>query len=243
MECKNCGNLFEGKFCSNCGQSSDTHRLDVHFLWHDIQHGLFHYDAGLIYSFRELFSRPGHSIREFIQGRRIRHFKPISMVIVLAVFYGLFYHTFGIDNTRPFISAENQDIDYASYNEWIAMHFSWLTLASIPFYTFGTFICFRKQGYNLTEYFILNTFKASQRLFVHIATFPLLVFYSGTAHIKTLLAFFYLTDILLGFITNVQFFNHLPKGKTILLSIGSHLIFLSSVFIVALLGMLLFGEL
>ena len=241
MECKNCNNIFKGKYCNNCGQPADTHRLDFHFLWHDIQHGLFHFDAGLLYSGKQLFLRPGHTIREFIAGKRVKHFKPISMVIILAVTYGLLYHNFDIDNTKPFINAQNQSVNYAFYNEWIAMHFSWITLASIPFYTLGTFICFRKQGYNFIEYFILNTFKASQRLIVHLATFPLLVIYSGTIHIKTLLAVFYVIDLLLGFLTNVQFFNQLPKGKTILLSIGSHLIFLCGIFVVLIAGMLLLG--
>lgn len=243
MHCKNCGNTFTGKFCNNSGQPANTHRLDVHFIWHDIQHGLFHFDEGILYSFKQLFTRPGHSIREFIEGKRARHFKPISMAIILAVTYGLLYHNFSIDTTKPFITPQNQSVNYAAYNEWMAMHFSWITLASIPFYTLGTFICFRNQGYNFIEYFILNTFKASQRLFVHIATFPALVYYSGTSHMKTMLAVFYLIDILLGFITNVQFFNRLPIGKTILRSIGSHLIFLCSIFVIACIGLVLFGYL
>lgn len=240
MECKNCGNLFTGNYCNNCGQPADTHRIDFHFLWHDIRHGLFHFDEGLLYSFKELFVRPGYTVREFIEGKRIKHFKPISLVIVLAVTYGLLYHNFGIDNTKPFINAENQSINYTIYNDWIATHFSWITLAGIPLYTLGTSICFRNQGYNLVEYFILNTFKAAQRLFVHIATFPLLILYSGTSGIKHLIFIFYVVDLVIGFITNLQFFNHLPKWKIILLSIASHLIFLISMFIVALLGVLVY---
>lgn len=234
VECKNCGNYFNGHYCNNCGQSADNHRLDIHFVWHELQHGLFHFDEGILYSFKQLYTRPGHSIREFIEGKRVNHFKPISLVIVLAAFYGLMYHTFGIDGVKPFVHEQSDLIDYHVYNEWISTHFSWLTLAGIPFLTFGTFICFRKQGYNFIEYFILNTYKASQRLFLHIATIPLLIMYNGTAEVKKILAFIYLADLALGFITNFQFFNHIPKWKTFYLSVLSHMIYLVCIFAVTL---------
>lgn len=237
VKCKNCGSLCNSNYCSECGQPTDTEKLNFHFIWHDIQHGLFHFDKGIFYTFRQLFTRPGHSIREFIEGKRVKHFKPISLVILLAVTYGLLYHGFHIDNVKPFIIDQDANIDYAAYNEWIATHFSWITLMSIPLYTFGTYICFRKQGYNFIEYFILNTFKASQRLFVHIATLPLILLCDETASIRKILAAFYLTDILMGFITNIQFFDRLPVLKTIGLSIVSHLVFLCCVLILGMIVM------
>ncbi|MBC8155688.1 MAG: DUF3667 domain-containing protein [Bacteroidetes bacterium] len=77
--CQNCNSELNGNFCSHCGQSSNTHRLNFHFLWHDIQHGLLHIDKGILYTTKELFTRPGHSIREFLLGKRVKHFKPISL--------------------------------------------------------------------------------------------------------------------------------------------------------------------
>ena len=40
-----------------------------------------------MYSGKQLFTRPGHAIREFIEGKRIKHLKPISLVIVLALVF------------------------------------------------------------------------------------------------------------------------------------------------------------
>ena len=67
--------------------------MNFHSLWHDIQHGLFHFDNGVLYTAKQLFTRPGNSIREYIDGKRVRHFKPISLVILLATVYGFLYHT------------------------------------------------------------------------------------------------------------------------------------------------------
>ena len=88
ITCKNCNQTFKGHYCNNCGQPADTHKINAHFLWHDIQHGLLHFDNGIPYSIKQLFIRPGHSIREFIEGKRVRHFKPLSLVAVLGALYG-----------------------------------------------------------------------------------------------------------------------------------------------------------
>lgn len=220
--CKNCKTRFQGNYCNNCGQTSDTHKLDFHFIWHDVKKGLFHYDSGIFYTAKELFTRPGNTIREFIQGKRIKHFKPISLVLILATFYAFLYHTFNVG----FFIQENSSADSQKFFNFITTHFSWVTLATIPLYTLGTFICFRKQGYNYVEFFILNTFKASQRLFLRIFTFPIIFYFDNSLATKKVYLAYYICDLILTYWTNSQFFNKLPHLKTLGLTLLSHLIFL-----------------
>jgi len=237
--CKNCSNQFTGHYCNNCGQSGDVHRLDLHFLWHDVRHGLFHFDEGILYSIKQLLLRPGNTIRDFINGKRKRHFAPLSLVIVLAGLYGILYHYFHI-NPIVVPSDDDSGIDYEKVNEWLATHYAWTTLATIPFYTLGTFIAFRKQGYNVAEYFVLNAYKASQRLAVHIILFPLLYCYNHTPAITTIMYILYCVDLVLIFWTNIQFFNNISKIKAFLLSLLSHVIFLVTLFIVLVFIILIF---
>ena len=225
--CKNCLVEFNGHYCNNCGQSAEVHRLDSHFLWHDLQHGLFHFDSGIVYSVKQLLIRPGNAIREFIEGKRKKHFAPLSLVIVLATIYGVLYHYFQI-NTIIGPAENDSEIDYQKINEWLATHFAWNTLAAIPLYTLGTFIAFKKQGYNFIEYLVLNAFKASQRLFVHIALFPLLYYFNGTPGMSTIIYVLYGIDMVFILWTNIQFFNRLTRIKAFLLSLLSHAIFLIS---------------
>jgi hypothetical protein len=95
--CLNCHEPLKGEFCSHCGQPADTHRINIHFLWHDLQHGFMHADKGILFTTIELFTRPGHSIRAFLGGKRVIHFKPISMVLILAGIYGFLSHFFQIN--------------------------------------------------------------------------------------------------------------------------------------------------
>lgn len=221
ITCKNCGQTYIGHYCNNCGQPAATHQLNFHYLWQEIQHDILHFDRGIPYSIKQLFTRPGHSIRDFIEGKRIKHFKPISLVILLATTYGFLYHYFDIKT----VGNEAEDI---KLNEWILNHYSWTTLLTIPLYTIGTSIAFRKQSYNLFEFFILNTFKASQRLTISIALFPLLYYFNGTSTIKIIPLYIYLIDLCLIYWTNAQFFNRLSLKRTLLLTFLSQLIFLIS---------------
>lgn len=240
ITCKNCGQIFKGHFCNNCGQTAETHKINAHFLWHDIQHGLLHFDAGIPYSLKQLFTRPGHSIREFIEGKRIRHFKPLSLVAVLGALYGFLYHYYHID---LFSDSNDPALDLHDYNEWMATHFSWVTIATIPVYTLGTFIVFRKQGYNFFEFFVLNTFKAAQRLFVQVLTFPVLLYLSSKGHAQWFSTLTYIIGVLLIFWTNIQFFNKISRTRAFFLTVLSHTIFLICFTIVTVVVLAILGKL
>lgn len=64
--CKNCNHNFKGNFCNNCGQTANTHEINFTSILHEIQHGIFHIDKGILYTSKELFRRPGHTIREYL---------------------------------------------------------------------------------------------------------------------------------------------------------------------------------
>ena len=119
VTCKNCDQTYSGHFCNNCGQPADTHKLNLHFIMHDIQHAFFHFDKGVLFTAKELFTRPGDSIREFIEGKRVKHFKPISLVIILATLYGVLRHLFHFSVLDKKAVSEIQGVEYESLNEWI----------------------------------------------------------------------------------------------------------------------------
>jgi hypothetical protein len=227
ITCKNCNNQFEGKFCNSCGQSADTARLDFKFLLKNLHKNfikIFH--KGIFYTSRQLFTRPGHSIREYIEGKRVSHFEPIGLLIAFAAFYAVLYHTFEIDMFSGISdSAVDGKLDLRSVGNWITDHFSLVTLLFVPVYSIGSFLSFRKQDYNFYEHIYLNTFLASQRLLLRIATFPLLVILDGTESIFLFRDLLILADIILMVWSYTQFFNKVKRIKAILLSVLSYAIF------------------
>ena len=236
--CQNCTNELQGKYCSNCGQIAETHKINIYFLWHDIQHGLLHMDKGILYTAKELFKRPGHSIREFIEGKRVRHFKPISLVLVLAGIYGFLSHYFEINLLAHDFSIDGSGEKFNELKElfekkaeWISQHYSVLALLQIPVFTLSTYICFKKVGYNFMEHLVINTFLIGQRLILHIVAFPLYFILNSAAAYRAE----QVTDIIgYGFFiwSLLQLFSGLPKAKRVWRSLFSLAIALSIMFLV-----------
>ena len=174
--CKNCNQPFVGNFCNHCGQAANTHKLSLHYIWHDLQHGLFHFDNGIFYTIKQLLTRPGHTIREFINGKRVRHFKPLSFVIALATLYGLLYHYF-ID-LHYHLKAEVPKDDvvgiFKNVTLWMMNHLAYASFILILGATISTYIVFKKQGYNWAEHFVLNTYVVGLILVTSIVLLPVL---------------------------------------------------------------------
>lgn len=218
--CKNCGNIFEGNYCNNCGQKATTHDIDIKFIAHDLQHGLFHYQEGILYSIKKMFTNPGNTIRDYIEGKRTRHYKPLSMVIVLATLYGVLYHAFKINVLK---NEEDVILNFEDLNEWIAHHFSIIALCQIPILSLSSYLFFKKQGYNYTEHLILNSFYSSQKIFLRLLLLPLFLLTEDTQKMISGMQLLMLVDLVLMCWTYFQFFNKMPKRKALLLTIGTAL--------------------
>jgi len=215
--CKNCGQNFEGNYCNNCGQSAETHKMNFHFLWHDIQHGLFHFDSGIVYTVRQLFTRPGSAIREFMEGKRVKHSKPFSFVIILATLYAFLFHYFHIELPLDIhVSGNEAAGNYIKVvNEWIIAHYAIVSLSTIPLAALASFLAFRKTGYNYFEHIVLNSFINGQRLAIRILLFPLLVLFNHSTHLVTMISIADVAGIIFSFWTYWGFFNTLGRGRRV----------------------------
>ncbi|MEO8416640.1 MAG: DUF3667 domain-containing protein [Ginsengibacter sp.] len=230
--CKNCGRRFKGKFCNNCGQAAETHTMNFHFLWHDIQHGLFHVDKGIFFTTKELFTRPGHTIREYLRGKRVSHFRPISMVLILAGVYALLYHIFHIGMLKGSVTVSGRGQELINLNNivenlllWIGEHYELVALAQLPFAALGTYLAFRKWGYNYVEHFILNAFITAQSLIVRIVLFPFNYAFSGRPALKNFYNLEYIINLGLLVWVLLQFFNTRKKFSILMRTLLSLLIY------------------
>ena len=227
QNCKNCAAPLKGKYCSNCGQPADTHKLNFHYMWHDIQHGLLHFDKGIFFTTKELFTRPGHSIREFLEGKRVRHFKPLSMVIVLASIYAFLLHVLHIDlvadvSVRYADPKNAGEVGALNISDWMGAHYALTRLLSIPFVAFGTWICFLRQGYNFVEYLVLSAFITAQSLVFMIIVLPLYYYFRDT---EWFTIFSYMVQLFLVLWTFMQLFTKLSKFRIFIQSLATLLLY------------------
>src|ERR1043165_1199854 len=68
--CLNCGTALVGKHCHACGQAAHVHRT-ASALFHDILHGVFHFEGRTWHTLPLLFWRPGELTRRYVHGARV----------------------------------------------------------------------------------------------------------------------------------------------------------------------------
>jgi hypothetical protein len=80
VNCLNCGAELTGPYCSRCGQHAHVHRT-IGAFWHDLLHGVLHFEGKIWRTLPLLAWRPGELTRRYIAGERARFVSPIAIFL------------------------------------------------------------------------------------------------------------------------------------------------------------------
>ena len=78
--CLNCGTQLIGPHCHRCGQVGHVHRT-IGAIWHEILHGVVHFEGKLWNTLPLLAFRPGELTRRYIHGERAQFVSPMAMFL------------------------------------------------------------------------------------------------------------------------------------------------------------------
>ena len=78
--CLNCGAALQGPYCHQCGQQGHVHRTLMSF-WHDLAHGVLHFEGKIWRTLPMLAWRPGELTRRYIEGERARFVSPMALFL------------------------------------------------------------------------------------------------------------------------------------------------------------------
>lgn len=79
--CLNCGATLVGSYCHNCGQQAHAHRTLL-AIFHDILHGVFHFEGKVWRTLPMLVWKPGDLTRRYIHGERARFVSPLALFLL-----------------------------------------------------------------------------------------------------------------------------------------------------------------
>lgn len=234
--CPNCGSIIELNFCANCGQKKYK-RIDLKYIKDEIQYTLLHTNKGFFYSLKKIIQNPGKTTKEFLDGNRVNHYKPILLVFVLAgLSTFISYKWLHMDDimTEYFNNSNlNKDSNNAVAESMSALYnyTTILIMAFIPFLAISSRIAFRKQGHNYFEHIIINCF-----LYVLLLIFTILVISPILYFVKdpgTYIGITFLSFLLIPILMIWQFKGLYPElswsaiiGKTLLATTLSTLVYL-----------------
>lgn len=148
--CLNCETLLIDKYCHKCGQKADTHRITAkHFIMHDMVHGVWHLDKGMLYTLKQAIVRPGYAATEYISGKRVKFYNIfyLSLIIMTLMLISDNYLHSGAFSAGSYGSEKTSN----GYYKLIMLSF-------IPMFAISSFFVFRKLRLNFFEHIVLAGF-------------------------------------------------------------------------------------
>lgn len=233
--CLNCSQILVGKYCHNCGQTAATHRITTkHFITHDLVHGVWHIDKGILFTLKETFIRPGYAALDYISGKRIRYYNIFYLILIVVGFLIL---AGGIKGSDKIISHKNPDIALVMKALDAAVrYFKFILFGLVPVLALNSYVLFRRLKLNYAENLIVAGFgllgsyvilmlsflvgKISQNaeniLGPITLLFPILVYYQATrgkykskSFIGRMIAFYFMLvlEVLVLFVLAVKIYK------------------------------------
>ena len=196
--CKNCTDELTGAFCATCGQSADTQRISWKWFGHEVVTSVFSVDHGFLFTLKELFTRPGYMLRDYLEGKRKPYFKPLAFLLVMAAVYSLLYRFM-----PPAMSVTNDAMQKSMewMNSILGQYYALAELAFVPLFAACTWLFLRKYGHNFTEHLVIQAFLSGQRIFFNSIAVPFNLLGTKAAMLaSSLLAVAYAVAMLVAFI-------------------------------------------
>lgn len=164
IACKNCETDFEGKYCPNCGQKAKTRRITTAHVLDDLRQAVVHFDKGFLFTIMELTRRPGHAVRDFIEGKRANLMKPVKFTVWASALSFLVFHLVGLDDQMmEIMRAGNPDFAKTEkLSRFFFEHTTLMMLAMIPTLALFSWAMLRRHAYNYAEHFVAMAFLMGQ---------------------------------------------------------------------------------
>ena len=151
--CLNCSEEISKKFCSNCGQKTDTHRIKFsHFIMHDLLHGVWHLERGILFTLKETIVRPGQAALDYIKGKRIRYYN-VFYLSLLAIGANIVLKHF-FDNLHP----EPENIVPNGLNIFLGHYLKIMIFCFVPLLALNAKLIFKRMELNIAEHAIISGF-------------------------------------------------------------------------------------
>lgn len=219
--CQNCNEIITASFCGNCGQKKYK-RIDRKYVSDEIQYTFLHTNKGFLYSVKNIIKNPGKTARDFIDGNRVNHYKPILLGFVLSgISAFISFKIIGLSKVISELYASDKRLNSQAMNDYMTVTNSYnsiIMLMLIPFFALCSKLAFRKWGHNYYEHVVMNAFVLCfYTLFNIIIIYPIMYFLKDN---PSSIIFFSGISMLLSPLMLVWFFNEFYKGKKVISIIG-----------------------
>jgi len=152
--CLNCNFNIDNKFCPSCGQKTETHRIVMkHFLMHDLLHGVWHLEKGILFTLKETIIRPGQAALDYINGKRIRYYNVFYLSLLVIGLNVILLH---LKETHIEEAVETIKNNQNKLNEFVFKYSKIILFCIVPIFSLNAKLIFKRLKLNIAEHFILG---------------------------------------------------------------------------------------
>ena len=159
-QCLNCAAPLQDAqhFCGACGQRTSPRRLTFSQMLSDFTHALTHADHSIFALIRGLAFHPGHVSREYVDGKRKRHFGPLAFLLLAAGLASFMILATGV----KFFSPEGE----SAAAEFLQRHINVVVLLQMPVLAGLCALLFRDEKLHYAEHLVLSAYTSGFRILV-----------------------------------------------------------------------------
>jgi hypothetical protein len=208
QRCLNCdaATLESARFCHRCGQRTDTARLSFLDIARDLMHTFVNVERGPLAFAWALLTRPGTVAREYVEGRRRRHYGPFATLVVLVGVTALAVNLSGFQ-------ALSHDGLPSGPTDLLQRHFNLLLLVQLPLLGCVCAVLFRSARLTLPEHMVLIAYALSVRAVLLALVVPVAYLASAkTVSVEYFYAFWAAWYVYFGW-TASQFYSGSRAGS------------------------------
>lgn len=196
IECKNCGNHYEGRYCNVCGQKADTPPFTLKTLLRIIISNLFDVDKGVLRNIKDLTFRPTATIRGYLDGKRGYYYDwikylllSISIATVLTAYSSAYREIYAEASTQTATGKETQEAIFNTLMEYFNLFY----LPMVFIIALFSYWFFRK--YNYIEHLVINAMIIAQGNIFYVFLFVPILLIEKLGY-----RFTFFGEVLLGYI-------------------------------------------
>ncbi len=156
--CLNCATALAdaARFCPRCAQRTDAARLSFRDVARDLLQKFVDVERGPLTFAWALLTRPGRVAREYVEGKRRRHYGPFATLVVLVGLTALAINASGFQ-------VLSQDGLPPAPTDFLQRHFNILLLVQLPLLGGACAFLFRGALLTLPEHMVLAAYALSVR--------------------------------------------------------------------------------
>jgi hypothetical protein len=250
--CLNCNAALSTtqKFCSECGQKTATKRVNLHDVLHDAIHYFTHADKGIFTLLKSLVLQPGLVAKEYVEGKRKKHFPPLNFFLIVAAVYLVIggitskYSSSALqrstqvnsykstpritipDNTQQAQAEGIKRIEkLAKIGRFFSKYSNYVAMLAAPLISFLIWLLYLKGRYNFTEHLVANLYLIGfTNLFRCLIFAPIAILFSIPTENRNLQLGFMLFEVLYRTLFYYRFmgeYNLAGKAKAFLVALGT----------------------